>query len=55
MSDPSGNEKLAKAAEGGRRVRAKDDAVAAAILAVAEGRRRADRQARTSAAYLGRV
>ena len=32
--------KLAKGAEGGRRMRARDDAAAAAILAVAEGVRR---------------
>ena len=41
VSDPSGNEKLAKNTEGGRRKRTKDDAAAAAILAVAEGIRRA--------------
>ena len=41
VGDPSGNEKLSKATEGGRRSRARDDAVAAAILAVAEGTRRA--------------
>ena len=39
MGDPAGNEKLAKGAEGGRRKRARDDAAAAAILAVAEGSR----------------
>ena len=38
--DVAGNAKLAKGAEGGRRVRARDDAVAAAILAIAEGVRR---------------
>lgn len=38
-ADPAGNEKLAKATEGGRRFRARDDAAAAAILAVAEGYR----------------
>lgn len=32
--DPAGNSKLAKGSEGGRRVRARDDAAAAAILAV---------------------
>ena len=37
--DPAGNSKLAKNAEGGRRVRARDDAAAAAILAVASGYR----------------
>ena len=35
--DPAGNAKLAKNAGGGRRVRARDDAAAAAILAVAAG------------------
>ncbi len=39
-SDPAGNAKLAKNAQGGRRLRARDDAAAAAILAVAEGFRR---------------
>ena len=37
VADPAGNAKLAKATEGGRRRRAKDDAIAAAILAVALG------------------
>ena len=40
--DPAGNAKLAKGTEGGRRLRARDDAAAAAILAVALGNRRAD-------------
>ena len=40
LADPAGNEKLAKNASGGRRLRARDDAAAAAILAVAEGVRR---------------
>ena len=39
VSDPAGNSKLAKGAEGGRRLRAKDDALAAAILAVSAGAR----------------
>ena len=39
VSDPSANAKLAKKGEGGRRSRAKDDAAAAAILAVAAGYR----------------
>lgn len=39
VSDPAGNEKLAKATEGGRRRRAKDDAAAAAVLAVSAGYR----------------
>ena len=37
--DPAGNSKLAKGTEGGRRLRARDDAAAAAILAVAVGSR----------------
>ena len=40
VTDPAGNSKLAKATQGGRRVRARDDAAAAAILAVAAGTRR---------------
>lgn len=39
-----GDGKLAKLAEGGRRKRARDDVVAAAILAVAEGRREVERR-----------
>ena len=35
--DPAGNSKLAKRSEGGRRLRARDDAAAAAIVAVALG------------------
>ena len=37
VSDPAGNAKLSKGSQGGRRVRARDDAAAAAILAVAAG------------------
>ena len=40
VGDTAGNEKLAKGAAGGRRAYARDDAAAAAILAVAEGERR---------------
>ena len=40
QTDPAGNAKLAKGGQG-RRTRCRDDAAAAAILAVAEGRRRA--------------
>ena len=40
VSDPAGNAKLAKSGEGSKRGRAKDDAAAASILAVAEGMRR---------------
>ena len=39
LRDPAGNEKLAKNTEGGRRLRARDDAAAAGILAVATGSR----------------
>ena len=39
VMDPAGNQKLAKNAEGGRRVRARDDAAAATILAVSSGYR----------------
>ena len=45
VSDPSGNEKLSKSTEGGRRRNARDDAAAAAILAVAEGARQTARPA----------
>ena len=37
ISDPAGNEKLAKGGQGGRRIKARDDALAAAILAVSAG------------------
>ena len=40
VSDPAGNAKLAKGSLGGRRLRARDDAACAAILAVAAGVRR---------------
>ena len=40
VSDPAGNSKLSKSTQGGRRLRARDDAAAAAILAVAAGVRR---------------
>ena len=40
ISDPSGNAKLAKSTQGGRRASARDDAAAAAILAVSLGARR---------------
>lgn len=39
VSDPAGNQKLAKSSQGGRRERARDDMVAAAILAVSAGQR----------------
>ena len=37
VSDPAGNAKLSKGSQGGRRLRARDDAAAAAILAVSAG------------------
>ena len=37
VSDPAGNSKLAKGSQGGRRALARDDAVAASLLAVAAG------------------
>ena len=43
VTDAAGNQKLAKGGEG-RRVRARDDSVAASILAIAEGVRGAPRQ-----------
>ena len=46
ISDPAGNSKLSKKTEGGRRAKARDDAAAAAILAVAIGARRAKRPPR---------
>ena len=46
ISDPSANHKLCKGSEGGRRARARDDAAAAAVLAVASGLRRARKAGR---------
>ena len=53
--DPAGNWKLAKASEGGRRKRARDDSAAAAILAVAHGSRRARRPNKPAWSYAGMV
>ncbi len=53
VSDPAGNSKLAKNAEGGRRLRAKDDALAAAILGVAAGVRNGGRPRRPRWRYAG--
>ena len=39
ISDPAGNQKLSKSTQGGRRSRGRDDALASAILAVAQGTR----------------
>ena len=44
--DAAGNSKLCKGTEGGRRLRARDDSAAAAVLAVSVGCRRAERPTR---------
>ena len=54
VSDPAGNAKLSKGSQGGRRVRARDDAAAAAILAVAAGVRQPTEPTRRSR-YAGMV
>lgn len=51
-TDAAGNQKLAKGSEGGRRLRARDDAAAASVLAVATGSRRPEKP---RGAYLGLV
>ncbi len=53
VSDPAGNSKLSKGAEGGRRLRARDDALAAAILGVAAGSRHGGRPKRPRWRYHG--
>ena len=57
ISDPAGNEKLSKSLQGGRRLRARDDAAAAAILCVAVGYRQWHCGAKTErrGVYLGTV
>ena len=55
MSDPAGNSKLCKGSEGGRRMRAKDDAAAAAILAVSAGIRSGLQAGPRAGVYLGMV
>ena len=50
--DATGNSKLAKGTEGGRRLKARDDSVAAAILSVGLGRRRARPESKRGR-YLG--
>ena len=55
ISDPAGNSKLCKGSEGGRRMRAKDDAAAAAILAVSAGVRAALHLAPRGGVYMGMV
>ena len=51
VCDPAGNEKLARDAEGGRRKRARDDCVAAALLAVEFGLPLEDTPAKRRAAF----
>ena len=51
VMDPAGNAKLAKSTEGGRRLRARDDAAAASILAVGLASRQPKR--RSTGVYLG--
>ena len=53
VTDAAANTKLAKATEGGRRLRARDDAAAASILAVSLAERRPRRE--SSGSYLGLV
>ena len=53
VSDPSGNSKLAKASEGGRKTRSRDDAAAASILAIALAERNPPRE--SSGVYMGMV
>lgn len=53
VMDPAGNAKLAKNAEGGRRQRARDDAAAAAILAVSLGCRQEIRPRRGFRSMVG--
>ena len=53
VHDAAGNAKLAKSTEGGRRLNARDDAAAAAILAVSLASRHPAK--RTGGLYLGRV
>ena len=52
VTDPAGNQKLAKHTEGGRRMRARDDAAAATILAVAAGDRARRLDAETEGAMV---
>ena len=55
ISDPAGNQKLCKGSEGGRRMRAKDDACAAAILGVSAGVRSGLHLAPRGGVYMGMV
>ena len=53
ISDPAGNSKLAKAGEGQRRRRGRDDLAAAIVLSVAEGARRSAKPKRPPWRYAG--
>lgn len=53
VSDPAGNSKLSKSTQGGRRLNARDDAAAAAILAVGEMVRNKESGAQRSLIYYG--
>ena len=53
VGDPAGNWKLAKRGQGGCRAAARDDAAAAAVLAVAAGYRRQGQGSRRSWRYRG--
>ena len=53
VADVNANEKLSKGCEGGRRMRAKDDAVAASILAVATGYRKWKHTPPSTGIYMG--
>ena len=55
ISDPAGNQKLCKGSKGGRRMRAKDDAAAATILAVSAGVRSGLHLAPRGGVYMGMV
>lgn len=55
INDPAGNEKLAKQAEGGRRMRSKDDVVAASLLAVEGGLSPITERAHASVGYGGLI
>ena len=53
--DPAGNCKLSKNSQGGRRLRARDDAAAASILAVATGYRYREAGQTNKKSYYGRI
>ena len=53
IMDPAGNSKLSKSSQGGRRLRARDDSAAAAILAVALASRRYRRSSKPNRLMLG--